>query len=77
MLLSLAAILETPSNRFKPSRIMNFNETPIPFEYIDKKTYNIKGAKTVTAKTDHSSWDKRQATLSIATPEFRCQPRHG
>src|SRR6202046_5034535 len=44
---------------------MNFDETPIPFEYIDKKTYNMKGAKTITAKTDHSGWDKRQATLVL------------
>ena len=38
---------------------------PIPFEYIDKKTYNMRDAKTVTAKTDRSSWDKRQATLIL------------
>jgi hypothetical protein len=44
---------------------MNFNETLIPFEYIDKKTYNIQGAKTVTAKTNRSGWDKRQATLIL------------
>ena len=44
---------------------MNFDETPIPFEYIDKKTYNMKGVKTVTAKTDCSGWDKRQATLVL------------
>jgi DDE superfamily endonuclease len=44
---------------------MNFDETPIPFEYIDSKTYNIQGAKTVTAKTDRSGWDKRQATLIL------------
>jgi DDE superfamily endonuclease len=44
---------------------MNFDETPIPFEYIDKKTYNIQGAKTISAKTDRSGWDKRQATLVL------------
>jgi DDE superfamily endonuclease len=63
--ISPTAIPETPFNRFKPSRIMNFDETPIPFEYIDKKTYNIKGAKTITAKTDQSGWDKWQATLVL------------
>jgi hypothetical protein len=41
---------------------MNFDETPIPFEYINKNIYNIRGAKTIAAKTDCSSWDKRQAT---------------
>ena len=44
---------------------MNFDETLIPFEYIDKKTYNIRGAKTITAKTDRSGWDKQQATLAL------------
>jgi hypothetical protein len=44
---------------------MNFNETLIPFEYINKKTYNIQGAKTITAKTNCSGWDKRQATLIL------------
>ena len=44
---------------------MNFDETPIPFEYINKKTYNIQGTKTVTVKTDCSSWDKQQATLIL------------
>jgi hypothetical protein len=62
---SLAAILNPPSNRFKPSYIINFDETPIPFEYIDQKTYNTKGMKTVTAKTDRSGWDKRQASLIL------------
>jgi hypothetical protein len=57
--------MDPPSNRFKPSRIMNFDETPIPFEYIDKRTYDLQGAKTVTAKTDRSGWDKRQATLIL------------
>jgi hypothetical protein len=63
--LSLAAILNPPSNRFKTSYIINFDETPIPFEYIDQKTYNTKSMKTVTAKTDRSGWDKRQASLIL------------
>jgi DDE superfamily endonuclease len=62
---SLAVILEIPFNRFTPSQIINFNETLILFEYINKKTYNIKGAKTITAKTDRSGWDKWQATLVL------------
>jgi hypothetical protein len=60
----LASILEPPTNRFRP-RILNFDETPIPFEYIDSKTYNLSGSKTVTAKIDRSDWDKRQATLVL------------
>jgi len=57
---------------------MNFDETPIPFEYIDKKTYNTRGAKTITAKTDRSGWDKRQATLVLyifADGVLRIQPK--
>jgi hypothetical protein len=61
----LALILEPPKNRFQSSRILNFDETPIPFEYIDCKTYNLRGAKTITAKIDRSGWDKRQATLIL------------
>jgi hypothetical protein len=44
---------------------MNFDKILIPFEYIDKKAYNIRGVKTITAKTDRSGWDKRQATLIL------------
>jgi hypothetical protein len=44
---------------------MNFDKTLIPFEYINKKTSNIRGAKTITAKTNCSSWDKQQATLVL------------
>jgi len=33
---------------------MNFDKTLILFEYIDKKTYNIQDAKTITTKTNYS-----------------------
>lgn len=46
-----------------PSHVLNLDETPIPFEYLDGKTYDIKGTKTVSAKTDRSGWDKQQTTL--------------
>jgi hypothetical protein len=41
------------------------DEVPIPFEYLDGYTYNQKGAKTVSVKTDRSGWSKRQATLIL------------
>ncbi|RYO82107.1 hypothetical protein DL764_009660 [Monosporascus ibericus] len=41
------------------------DETPLPFEYVDGYTYSLKGLRTVTAKSDRSSWDKRQATLIL------------
>ncbi|RPA97235.1 hypothetical protein L873DRAFT_1691456 [Choiromyces venosus 120613-1] len=51
--------------RFRLSNILNLDETPIPFEYLDGKTYNVAGSKTVTGKTERSGWDKRQATLIL------------
>ena len=57
-------ILMEPS-RFTPSTILNLDETPIPFEYLDGHTYEICGAKTVSGKSDRSGWGKRQATLIL------------
>jgi len=50
---------------FRLSNILNLDETPIPFEYLDGKTYEIKGSRTVSGKTDGNGWDKRQATLIL------------
>ena len=52
-------------NRFTPDRIINMDETPIPFEYLDGYSYDFKGAKTITTKTIRSGWGKRQATLIL------------
>ncbi|RYO84901.1 hypothetical protein DL766_009945 [Monosporascus sp. MC13-8B] len=41
------------------------DETPLPFEYVDGYTYSLKGLRSVTAKSDRSGWDKRQATLVL------------
>ena len=57
-------ILMEPSC-FTPSTILNLDETPIPFEYLDGHTYEICGAKTVSGKTDRIGWSKRQATLIL------------
>ena len=51
--------------RFRLSDILNLDETPIPFEYLDGRTYDLKGSKTISGKTDRSGWDKRQATLIL------------
>ena len=50
---------------YRLSNILNLDETPIPFEYLEGKTYDIKGSKTVAGKTDGSGWDKQQATLIL------------
>lgn len=44
---------------------MNFDETPIPFEYIAGRTYAQKGSIEVPGKSDRNGWDKRQATLIL------------
>jgi len=44
---------------------MNWDETPICFNYTDGRTYHFKGDKTITAKTAQSGDDKRQATLIL------------
>jgi hypothetical protein len=50
---------------FELSEIANMDQTPISFEFLDNKTYNTKGVKTVFIKQTGSGWDRRQATLQI------------
>ncbi|KAI1097092.1 hypothetical protein F4804DRAFT_213537 [Jackrogersella minutella] len=47
---------ESPSmtRRFPTWRILNLDETPIPFESLDGYTYEKIGARTVAVKTDRS-----------------------
>jgi hypothetical protein len=54
-----------PQNRFLPSMVLNLDETPIPFEFLDGCTYDIKGNKTVAGKTKRNTWTKRKATLIL------------
>ncbi|RPA95364.1 hypothetical protein L873DRAFT_1932011 [Choiromyces venosus 120613-1] len=56
----------TPAiSRFQLGNICNLDETPIPFEYLDGRTYESIGAKTVWAKSTRSGWDERQASLVL------------
>ena len=57
--------VERPVGRFELSNICNLDETPIPFEYLQGKTYDRVGAKTVWVKESRSGWDKRQASLVL------------
>jgi len=57
--------IEHPVGRYELCNICNLDETPIPFEYLQGKTYNILGAKTVWVKESRSGWDKRQASLVL------------
>ncbi|CAG9942603.1 unnamed protein product [Clonostachys rosea f. rosea IK726] len=55
----------SPTRRFRRGCIVNIDETPIPFEYLDGYTYEVKGTKTIQGKSDRSGWNKRQATLIL------------
>lgn len=55
----------SPTRRFQRGCIINIDETPMPFEYLDGYTYEIKGSKTISGKSDRSGWNKRQATLIL------------
>ena len=50
---------------FPLRRTANMDQTPLPFEYLCGKTYACKGDKTIWAKSIHSGWDKRKATLVL------------
>lgn len=41
------------------------DQTPLPFEYTDGRTYAKKGNKTIWVKEQRSGWNKRQATLQL------------
>jgi len=66
------------TRRFPRSRTINLDETPIPFEYLDGYTYNLRGEKTIGGKSDRSGWNKRQATLILyvwGDGELRIKPK--
>lgn len=41
------------------------NQTPLPFENLDGKTYAKKGEKIIYLKEYRSGWNKRQCTLQL------------
>jgi len=62
---------------FELSEIANMDQTPISFEFLDKRTYDTIGVRTVFLKQTGSGWDRRQATLQIlvhADGIQRCKP---
>ncbi|RPA97625.1 hypothetical protein L873DRAFT_1097952 [Choiromyces venosus 120613-1] len=46
-------------------RICNVDETPLPWEYLIGRTYDIQDAKTVWSKSAESGSEKRQCTLFL------------
>jgi hypothetical protein len=45
--------------------IINLDETPLPFEFLNGYSYDFKGVKTVAGKSERSGWDKRQVTIIL------------
>jgi hypothetical protein len=41
------------------------DQTPLPFENLNGRTYNKKGEKTVWLKEHQYGWNKRQCTLQL------------
>ena len=63
--------------RFKLSEIANMDQTPLACEFLNSKTYNCKGSKTVWLKKARSGWSMRQCTLQVcvyADGVQRCDP---
>ena len=64
-------------SRYLPAVILNLDETPVPFEFLDGYTYDIKGVTTISGKSLRSGWGKRQAILVVyifADGIKRCKP---
>jgi hypothetical protein len=51
--------------RYRLQNICNMDQTPLPFEYLDGKTYNQAGDSTIWVQQSQSGWDKRQATVQL------------
>jgi len=50
---------------FLHSNIINMDQIPLPWEYLEGKTYEFKGKRTVWVKSKKSGWGKRQATIQL------------
>ena len=51
--------------RFKLSEIANVDQTPLPFENTEGRTYAQRGGRTIWVKEQRSGWSKRQASLQL------------
>jgi len=50
---------------FLLSNIINMDQTPLPWEYLEGKTYEFNGKKTVWVKSKKSGWGKQQTTIQL------------
>lgn len=51
--------------RFMLQNICNMDQTPVPFEYLEGRTYNQIGEKSIWLQSSKSGWDKRQGTIQL------------
>jgi hypothetical protein len=57
---------KTQSFQRYPTRlIVNLDETPLPFEFLNGYTYEVQGKKTIAGKSERSGWGKRQVTIIL------------
>ena len=54
--LNINHLIYSPPTPYKVDKhfIINFNETPIPFEFLNSATYDIRGNNIITGKTERS-----------------------
>ena len=50
---------------FRLCDIANIDQTPCAFDFLEGKTYNVQGQKTVWVKSTGSGLDKRQMTVQL------------
>jgi hypothetical protein len=51
--------------KFPNYLIINLDETPLPFEFLNGYSYDFKRVKTVADKSKRSSWNKRQTIITL------------
>jgi hypothetical protein len=51
--------------RFPTNLIINLDEIPLPFEFLNGYSYDFKGVHSVTGRSERSGWDKRQAAIIL------------
>lgn len=51
--------------RYMLQNICNMDQTPVPFEYLEGRTYNQIGEKSIWLQSSKSGWDKRQGTIQL------------
>lgn len=56
---------EAPKNRYLPNMVINLDEIPIPFEFLNGCTYDLVGNKMIAGKTERNTWTKRKAALIL------------